>query len=884
MVTRSGIIFIMKNKHLYLIDGSGYIFRAYHAMPALTRKVDGLPIGAVAGFCNMLYKLLCEINSLALTEKPTHLAIIFDHSRCSFRKEIYPQYKANRLAPPDDLIVQFKIIRQAVEAFNICMIEKPGVEADDIIASYATKAEASGAKVNIISSDKDLMQLVNTNIEIYDASKDKIIREAEVIEKWNVTPQQMVDLQALIGDSSDNIPGVKGIGPKGAAKLLEEYGNLDNIYLNIENIKAKSIKEKLLRDKENAYLSQKLAALKKDIDLPIAWQDFVLTNWSNADLLGFFKALNLNKLLTRVAEKNNIDPNEVIPKILNIDWKHSEEKKAEEKNYKIEQAEEIVNAKELNNLFNLISEKGSFSFYLEEPYFYIGLSRDKTYFVDLKLINKKQLENIFSNEAILKISYDIKSQLKILDITIKSYHDIMLMAYVLDNESKFSLEDLIKNYLKIAVEVKSTAIFILYEILESLMLNSKQFYVYEFLERPMVTILYNMERRGIKIDTASLEELSYEFSKEIETLEKDIYGIAGEDFNLGSPKQIGHILFDKLKFNKGKKTKTGQYSTGVLVLEELASEGAVIAQKMLRWRHLAKLKNTYTDSLPKYIDNNSRIHTNYLLAATNTARLASTDPNLQNIPSRGIEGRKIRKSFIAEEKKILLCADYNQIELRLLTHIADITSMRKAFDKDIDIHAVTAAKIFNLSSQEITSDLRQKAKAINFGIIYGISAFGLSQQLKISSAEAQLYISNYLSEFKEIKLYMEQTKEFVNKYGFVETIFGRKIVFKNLSKARGPLKANLERAAINARIQGSAADIIRAAMFNIEANIEQQNFNLKMLMQVHDELVFEIEKTEALKSEEFIRNNMENINLPDGELSVKLRVEVGTSTNWAEAH
>lgn len=874
----------MNNKHLYLIDGSGYIFRAYHAMPALTRKSDGLPIGAVAGFCNMLYKLLCEINSISLIEKPTHLAIIFDHSRCSFRKEIYPEYKANRLSPPDDLIIQFNLIRQAVEAFNICMIEKPGVEADDIIASYATKAANDGAKVNIISSDKDLMQLVSNNIQIYDATKDKIIKEAEVIEKWNVKPQQMVDLQALIGDSSDNIPGVKGIGPKGAAKLLEEYGSLDNIYLNIENIAAKSIKDKLLQDKQNAYLSQKLAMLKKDIDLPVDWQDFVLASWSNADLLGFFKALNLNKLLSRVAAQNNIDPNDITPKKININWKNSEEQEVENKNYKIKQAQEIFSIEQLDDLLKVVKEHGVFSFYLEEPYFYIGVSADKTYFIDLKLIDKKQLEDVFCNEAILKISYDIKSQLKTLDISIKSYHDIMLMAYVLDNESKLSLENLIKNYLNISVEVKSTTIFILYEILESLMLKAKQFYVYEFFERPMVTILYNMEKEGIKIDTKSLEDLSHEFSKEIENLEKDIYDIAGEDFNLGSPKQIGHILFDKLKFNKGKKTKTGQYSTSVLILEKLAAEGAIIAKKMLRWRHLAKLKNTYTDSLPKYIDKNSRIHTTYLLAATNTARLASTDPNLQNIPSRGIEGRKIRKTFISEEKNMLLCADYNQIELRLLTHIANIASMQKAFDCDIDIHAVTAAKIFNLSNQEITPDLRQKAKAINFGIIYGISAFGLSQQLKISSAEAQKYINNYLSEFKEIKTYMEQTKEFANKYGFVETIFGRKINFKNLSKARGPLKANLERAAINARIQGSAADVIRLAMFNIENKIVQQNLDLKMLIQVHDELVFEVDKTQTIKAEEFIRNNMENINLPDGELSVKLMVEVGKSTNWAEAH
>lgn len=865
----------MSNNNLYLIDGSSYIFRAYHAMPALTRSSDGLPIGAVAGFCNMLYKLLCE---LSITEKPTHLAIIFDHSKCSFRKEIYPQYKANRKAPPDDLIVQFKLIRQAVEAFNISMVEQEGMEADDIIATYAIEAAKTGANVRIISSDKDFMQLVDDNIEIYDTSKNKIIKTGEVIEKWDVTPQQMVDFQALIGDNSDNIPGVKGIGPKSAANLLKEYGNLDNIYNNIENIKAKSLSEKLIKDKTNAYLSQKLARLKVDINLPIKWEEFILTNWRNADLLSFLKTLNLNKLLTKIAAKNNIDPSDIIEKKLNIDWCSKPVKEATA--YVIPS---IIELEKLTDIISLIKEQGEFSFYVKEPYFYIGLA-EYNYKIKLKDVNIEELNCIFINEAILKISYDIKTQLKILNLEIKAYHDIMLIAYVIDNEAKLSLDNLIKTHLTSPVQEEAAAIFILYKILQKTLYEVKQIAIYEFLERPMVTILAKMEQIGIKIDIKLLADLSYEFSQEIEILEQEIYDIAGENFNLGSPKQMAYILFDKLKLSKGKKTKTGQYSTNILVLEELALSGAQIAQKMLRWRQLTKLKNTYTDSLPKYIDAKSRIHTNYLLAATNTARLASSDPNLQNIPARGIEGRKIRQAFIAEPDKLLLCADYNQIELRLLAHIADINLMRHIFDNNLDIHRTTAAKIFNLPEIEVNADLRQKAKAINFGIIYGISPFGLAQQVKISASEAQQYISNYLAEFKEIKFYMEQTREFVNKYGFVETIFGRKINFKNLAKARGPLKANLERAAINARIQGSAADVIRAAMCNIDNNLPDSNINMQMLMQVHDELVFEVDRFNIDKAKAFIINNMENIKLPGKALSVKLQVEIGQAINWAEAH
>lgn len=872
----------MKNKYLYLVDGSGYIFRAYHAMPALTRKSDGLPVGAVAGFCNMLYKLLCDINATSLNEKPTHLAIILDHSSCGFRKAIYPAYKANRPTPPEDLIVQFKLIRQAVEAFNVVMIEQPAIEADDIIATYAKQAEKDGAKVNIISSDKDLMQLITQNIAMYDPSKNKVINKQEVIEKFSVTPEQMIDFQSLVGDSSDNIPGVKGIGPKCAAKLLEEYGSLDNIYTNLDNMKAGSIKDKLINSKENAEISRKLATLKTDVDLPIKWEEFVLTDWCDSKLLSFLKALDLNKLLNRIANANDIDASNIETTKLNVNWQESDIieplfQKKDTENITISTIEEF------NKLYENILDKNIFSFYLNEQELNIAFSETQNYVINLSLLDIEKIKRLFCDEAILIISYDIKAQLKILDSNINSYHDVMLMAYVLNNETKLDLTNLLKTYLNVT-EINAVNILNLYEHLHTELIKSQQYSVYEFLERPMVRILYDMEKMGIKINTNLLDKLSYEFAKELSILEADIFAIAEEEFNLGSPKQIGYILFDKLKLNSGKKTKTGQFSTNVLVLEELAREGAEIAQKMLRWRQLSKLKNTYTDSLPKYADENSRVHTNYLLAATNTARLASSEPNLQNIPARGLEGKKIREAFISEENKLLLCADYNQIELRILTHIAKVKSLQEAFKKSRDIHATTASKIFDIPVDGITTELRQKAKAINFGIIYGMSAFGLSQQLQISTSEAQKYIDAYLNEFKEIKNYIEDTKEFVLQHGYVETIFGRKIYFKNLATAKGPLRATLERAAINARIQGSAADAIRKAMYNVKNDIKSQNINLKMLMQVHDELVFEVDKNISEEAKKLIIKNMENITLPHEELSVKLKVMVGEATNWAEAH
>lgn len=858
-----------ENKYLYLVDGSGYIFRAYHAMPALTRKSDGLPIGAVAGFCNMLYKLLCDIKNTKLEEKPTHLAIILDHSSCGFRKDIYPEYKANRLTPPDDLIIQFKLIRKAVRAFNISMVEQAGIEADDIIATYAIEAAKNGAKVNIISSDKDLMQLVSANINIYDPTKDKIIKEAEVFDKFQVKPEQMIDFQAIVGDSSDNIPGVKGIGAKGAAKLLAEYGTLDNIYANIANMKTSSIKDKLVIYKENAEISRKLATLKTNVNLAIKWEEFELTPWCDTDLLSFLKTLELKKLLTRIANDNNIDFTDIEDINLNINWLQTENSTIESVKTENSDVIKIEKAEELNAIYDSIIENGIFSFYIKEQKFYLSLCNNENYLIDLTLIDKKKIEEIFLNEAILKISYNIKNQLKILDININSYHDIMLMIYVLDNEAKldFDIKEAI-NILKI------------YEKLYKQLICSQQYYVYEFLERPMVCILYDMEKAGIKINAQLLNELSYEFAKELNILEKDIFTIAGEEFNLGSPKQMGYILFEKLNLNSGKKTKTGQFSTNVLVLEELAKDGAIIAKKILRWRQLSKLKNTYTDSLPKYADKNNRVHTNYLLAATNTARLASNEPNLQNIPARGVEGRKIRKAFISDINNKFLCADYNQIELRILTHIANATSLKNAFSEEKDIHSATAAKIFNIEVNDVTPDLRRKAKAINFGIIYGMSAFGLSEQLQISTSEAQQYINTYFSEFKEIKDYIEHTKKLVYQNGYVETIFGRKIHFKNLINSRGSLRANLERAAINARIQGSAADIIRMAMYNINQNAP----HLKMLMQVHDELVFEVENSNVEQAKTIIRQNMENIKLPKGTFNVKLKITIGEATNWAEAH
>ncbi|WJW79484.1 DNA polymerase I [Bartonella sp. TP] len=897
-----------KNSHVCLIDGSGYIFRAYHALPALTRKKDGLPIGAVAGFCNMLYKFLCDIKATALQHRPTHLAIIFDHSSDTFRKQLYPEYKSHRPVPPGDLIVQFAIIRKAVAAFNIAMVEKPGMEADDIIATYAAQAAAQGAKVTIVSSDKDLTQLVDNNISMYDAAKDKTINREQIVEKWGVGPEQMVDLQALIGDSSDNVPGVKGVGVKTAASLLQLYGNLENIYANLEAISSKSLLKKLQEGQEKAFLSKQLVSLKRDVELEQNLEDFIIIGWQDSELIGFLKGLELNSLCRRIASHNDIDLQAIDACEIDVKWQKAsatEEQTAEDApatpmslvqslqlKYTNLPAESIdlATAEEITKLFSAIQQNLVFAIYCNADTIYIALDEEQAYSFGYDICDAQQMRVLLEDEAILKISHDIKSQLSLWQekfgpgINLQYYDDVMLMAYVLNTSAKCDLAALNTRFLAKADLPVITQIYRLHQLLRPWMVAEQQNYIYESLEKPMIRVLYDMEQAGVKIDIQLLADLSAQFAIKSAELEKVIYNLAGQEFNLASPKQMSEILFGKLLLGSGKKTKSGQLSTDIKVLEELAANGYEIANAIIEWRQINKLKTTYSDVLPKCADAQDRVHTNYLLAATTTARLASSEPNLQNIPIRTLAGRKIRQAFIAPEGKILLSADYNQIELRLLAHIAKVEPLLQAFAQAQDIHALTAAKIFNIPLTQVTPQIRRQAKAINFGIIYGISSFGLSRQLQISAVEAQNYIKTYLEQFSEIKDYMQQTREFVHKYGYVTNLFGRKILYSSLASAKGALRANLERAAINARIQSSAADVIRRAMIKMPAALAAANCSAKMLLQVHDELIFEVEQGDEKASAATIQKTMEEAMQPILELSLPLNVEIGLGQNWDSAH
>lgn len=920
---------LTKNSHLCLVDGSGYIFRAYHALPPLTRKQDGLPIGAVAGFCNMLYKFLCDIKATNLQPRPTHLAIVFDHSSETFRKKLYPEYKAHRPKPPEDLIVQFTIIRQAVEAFNIVSIEQAGMEADDIIASCACQAAKLGAKVTIVSSDKDIAQLVNDNISMYDAAKDKTILPADIEAKWGVKPSQMIDMQALIGDASDNVPGVKGVGVKTAASLLNAFGELDNIYANLAQISSASVVKKLELGRENAFLSKKLVTLKQDVELAQNLDDFAVQAWHDSQLIGFLKALGLNNLCRRIAKHNDIALQEIEPAELDFNWQAPAALAAEDpgvspaengaetplglaqhlqKNYSGLLVQSVIfsTPPEVEQLLQKLAHGLECALYFTEIAVYISYNAESCYSFAYEDCDLQQLQNLLEDEAVLKIFYDLKTQLGLIEeklghnVNLQSYDDIMLMAYVLNTGAKLGLDNLSARFLDKSEVPAATMFYRLHKVLRPLMVAQQQNHIYEELEKPMIKLLYAMQNNGIMIDKSLLLDLSIQFAGIAAELEADIYKLAGEEFNIGSPKQMGIILFDKLAIktakNAAKKTKSGQFSTDIKVLEELAANGYEIAGLIAQWRQITKLKSTYSDALPKCADQYERVHTNYILAGTNTARLASAEPNLQNIPIRTSQGRKIRQAFIAPKGKVLVSADYNQIELRLLAHIANVAPLREAFARGDDIHAITAAEIFNTALADVTPQLRRQAKAINFGIIYGISAFGLAQQLQISALEAQNYINAYLEKFSAIKDYMQQTREFVQNNGFVVNIFGRKILYSNLAtvagkdmrgaadKVKGPQKAMLERAAINARIQSSAADIIRRAMIQIPSALAQANCSAKMLLQVHDELVFEVEKDQLEDCTNIICQVMEEAHRPVIELSLPLKVEVGFGKNWDSAH
>ncbi|MFC7048169.1 DNA polymerase I [Emcibacter nanhaiensis] len=921
-----------KPEHLYLVDGSGFIFRAYHALPPLTRH-DGLPVNAVMGFCNMLFKLLRDLDD---NERPTHLAVIFDAGRKTFRNEIYPDYKAHRPPAPEDLVPQFPLIRDAVKAFNVEAIESDGYEADDIIATYATEAEKKGFEVSIVSSDKDLMQLITDNITLYDSMKNKEIGVEQVIEKFGHGPDKVIEIQALAGDSADNVPGVPGIGVKTAAQLLDEYGTLDELLERAGEIKQPKRREKLLENADLARISRDLVTLKRDVpDLPDL-DSFKVRDIDPDTALPFLEEMEFRSLQTKILSfMGNSDPTASTQPAEPGPGDESYECVTDIKALKkwitmAERSRQVAVDTETTSLDAMRAKLVGVSLSVESGkacYIPLGHVSDTDGELDLgdgtapEQIDLKEaldlLKPLLENPAVLKIGQNIKYDYLILakhDIHIHPLDDTMLMSYALDaGRNGHGMDELSELHLgykpipfkevcgtgkkqitfdKVPLD-KATDYAAedaditgrLQRILKPRLVQEHMVTVYETLERPMVPVLANMEKEGILADRQVLNRLSNDFAERLAVLEKDIHKLAGKEFNIASPKQLGEILFDEMGLEGGKKSKTGAWGTGADVLEKLAMDGHELPERVLDWRQLAKLKSTYTDALQEQIDPvTGRIHTSYSLAATTTGRLSSNDPNLQNIPIRTEEGRKIRQAFVPKEGHKFLAADYSQIELRLLAHVAEMDSLKQAFNDGIDIHALTASEVFGVPIEGMDPIVRRRAKAINFGIIYGISAFGLARQLGISKGEAKDYIDAYFVKFPGIRHYMEETKEFCRKHGYVQTVFGRKCHISSINDKNGARRAFGERAAINAPLQGSAADIIRRAMIRMPGALEEAGLQAKMLLQVHDELVFEVPEGEVEKTIPVVRKIMEGAALPAVEISVPLIVDCGVGDNWDQAH
>lgn len=956
--------------HLMLVDGSAYIFRAYHALPPLTRKSDGLPVGAVSGFCNMLWKLLAVAEDTSLGEKPTHFAVIFDASSKTFRNEIYDEYKANRSETPEDLIPQFSVIRDATRAFNVASIEKEGFEADDLIATYARQAEEIGAHVTIVSSDKDLMQLVTEKTIMFDQMKDKIIRTAEVIEKFGVGPEKMIDLQALAGDSTDNVPGVPGIGAKTAALLLLEYGDLETLLERAGEIKQNKRRENLIEFADQARLSKRLVELEQNVPVDATLDDMAVESVDGPKLVSFLKAMEFTTLTKRVAESTETEADVVDAGHVSVDhWEgnaaqeslsgsgdsdHSpialaEALKAEAFGQTIDHDGYacITDLDTLSNWCDEARDQGFVAFDTEATSLdamqadlvgvSLALAPGKAAYIPLQhksgvddLLGGGVVEGqiplrdavsvlkpLLEDPAVLKIAQNLKYDALLLsqyNIDVVSFDDTMLLSYALDTgRGGHGMDELSQRWLdhtpipfkEVAGSGKNMITFDhvpieaatayaaedadvtlrLWQVLKPRLSADNMTRLYETLERPMVPVLKRMEKRGISVDRQMLSRLSGEFGQGMAGLEAEITELAGERFNVGSPKQLGDILFGKMELPGGKKTKTGAWSTSASVLEDLAAEGHELPRKIVDWRQLSKLKSTYSDALPGFINpDTKRVHTSYSLASTTTGRLSSSDPNLQNIPVRTAAGRKIRQAFVAEEGNKLLSADYSQIELRVLAHIADIPQLKQAFADGLDIHAMTASEMFNVPIEGMDPSVRRQAKAINFGIIYGISAFGLANQLGISRSDAKTYIDTYFERFPGIRTYMEDTKIFARSHGYVETIFGRRAHYPEINTKNPNMRAFMERAAINAPIQGSAADIIRRAMVRMEEALKETTLSAQMLLQVHDELIFEVPEVEVEATIPVVRKIMETACLPLIDLSVPLQVDARAADNWDEAH
>ena len=921
---------IKKTDHFYLVDGSGYIFRAYYALPPLTRKSDGLPTGAVSGFCSMLFKLLEDSKSNQNLQKPTHFAVIFDSARKTFRNEIYNDYKANRSEAPDDLAPQFEYIRKSVLAFNLPSVELMNYEADDLIATYTDKIINAGAKVTIVSSDKDLMQLYRKNVRIYDPMKNKFISEDDILNKFGVDSSKVIDVQALAGDSSDNVPGVPGIGIKTAAELINKYVNLENLLESAHEIKQNKRRETLIENKDKALISKKLVTLKHDAPIKIAPNEFQLKDIDKDKLYKFLREMEFNRLLSSAISAYG-EPNlSSFKKEIKIE--DNQIKIDRSKYYLINNLDEIdewIKEAEQNGEVAVDTETSSLDPHNTDL---IGISLStkigKACYIPIghktkKNIDKdkvlRKLKPLLEDSSIKKIGQNIKFDFIVLyknGIDITSIEDTMLMSYVLDagknrhnmdtlseihlNHKTVAFKDVVGsgkkeiNFSQVDIEkakdyaAEDADITLrLYKKFFKSLKEEKMLNIYEIFEKPMIKILAFMEIQGIKIDYKFLKTLSLKFGKKIDKIQKEVFKISNKEFNIASPKQLGEILYNDLKIADLKKTKKGSFATSASVLEDLAFKGHKFPQLILDWRQVSKLKNTYSDSLPEHINPNSkRVHTSFLLAATTTGRLASSDPNLQNIPIKSQDGKDIRKAFIAEKDHVLISADYNQIEMRILADLADVKELKKAFKNNEDIHSLTASQIFNIDIKKVDQDQRRKAKAINFGIIYGISQYGLAKQINVSNYEAEEFLKAYFFKFPEIKVYMDQTIKFCRKSGYVNNIFGRRSHFININDKNYNVRNFQERAAINAPIQGSAAEIMRLAMIrlNIKLN-EQKKQKSKMLLQIHDELIFETHKDEVKKVSKIIKEEMMSVARSDyHSFSIPLTIDLNTGNNWGELH
>ena len=964
--------------HLYLIDGSGYIFRAYHALPPLTRKSDGLPVGAVQGFCNMLWKLLKETNA---GQKPTHLAVIFDHSSKSFRNDIYPEYKAHRPDPPADLRPQFGLIRQATRAFNVACVEQENYEADDLIATYARLAVEAGATCRIVSSDKDLMQLIRPGVALYDTMKDREVGEAEVLEKFGVAPEKVIDIQSLAGDSVDNVPGVPGIGVKTAAQLITEYGDLETLLARAPEIKQQKRRENLVQFAEQARISKRLVTLDDHVPLTHDVGSFAVDIPKPSQLIGFTKALEFTSFTKKVAGELDCDASGIEPVPVEVKFwppegvelpqapsPRPQRQKAEDATpsaaaekqppaageaellaipFAHADYETVTSLSALKTWADAARGQGFVALDTETDSLdsmqanlvgvSLALAPGKACYIPLQhkatggglfggdLVEGQiplqeaiaVLKPVLEDASVLKVGQNLKYDMEVLKrhgMAVAPIDDTMLMSYVLESgDVGHGMDELAKRHLNhtcipfkdVAGSGKSMITFDrvpvdrathyaaedadvtlrLWLLLKPRLAAARKLTVYETLERPLIPVLAAMEMEGILIDPELLRRLSNEFATSCAAIETEVYELAGERFNIGSPKQLGDILFGRMGLPGGRKTATGAWSTDSDALEDLAAQGIELARRVLDWRQLSKLRSTYTDALPNYINPVTKcVHTSYSLAATSTGRLASTDPNLQNIPVRTEEGRKIRSAFIAPEGFKLISADYSQIELRVVAHVADIPQLKKAFAEGQDIHAMTASEMFGVPVEGMDPMVRRRAKAINFGIIYGISAFGLANQLGIGREEAGDYIRTYFKRFPGIRDYMEATKQAARAQGYVETIFGRRMHFPRITSPNASERAFLERAAINAPIQGAAADIIRRAMIRMPDALADAGLSARMLLQVHDELIFECPDAEAEQTMTVVKRVMVAAPEPAVKLSVPLQVDARAAQNWEAAH